>query len=116
MPAAAFNPLPILSDGRLGDGGSFIQYHGHSVNPSRQTDLHAHYLDVDPANHFALGCDLGTDRVMVYQLNPAAATLLANIPPFWHGSVGFGPASSGFCPRRSIRLSGERNGLQLDRF
>lgn len=83
--------LPILGDGRLGDGGSFIQYHGRGVNPGRQNAPHAHYLDVDPSDHFALGCDLGTDRVMIYHLNPADATLLANHPPFGVVPPGSGP-------------------------
>lgn len=83
--------LPILKDGRLGEGGSFIQYQGRSVNPVRQTAPHAHCLEADPSNHFALGCDLGTDRVMIYQLNSAKATLLANHPPFGTAPPGSGP-------------------------
>jgi 6-phosphogluconolactonase len=83
--------LPILSDGRLGDGGSFIQYQGRGVNPVRQTAPHAHFIAVEPANHFALGCDLGTDRVMIYQLNAAEATLRTNHPPFGTVPPGSGP-------------------------
>jgi 6-phosphogluconolactonase len=83
--------LPIMADGRLGNGGSFIPFQGHSVNPSRQMAPHAHYLDVDPSNHFALGCDLGTDRVMVYQLNSADATLTVNNLPFSMVPPGSGP-------------------------
>jgi 6-phosphogluconolactonase len=83
--------LPILGDGRLGDGGSFIQYQGHSVNPARQTAPHAHYLAVDPSNHYALACDLGTDRVMIQQLDPDQATLRVNQPPFGEVPPGSGP-------------------------
>jgi len=83
--------LPILAHGRLGNGGSFIQYQGHGVNPIRQTAPHAHCLDVDPSNHYALGCDLGADRVMIFKLDPDQATLLANNPPFGTAPPGSGP-------------------------
>ena len=87
--------LPILSDGRLGDGGSFFQYQGHGINPVRQTAPHAHCLDADPSSHFVLGCDLGTDRVMIFQLNSANATLLANNPSFGTAPSGSGPRHPG---------------------
>lgn len=83
--------LPILSDGRLGDGGTSIEYQGHGINPDRQTSPHAHFIGVDPSNRFVLGCDLGTDKVMVYRLNAADATMVANVRPFGSVPPGSGP-------------------------
>lgn len=73
--------IPLLADGSLGSGGSLMLTSGRSVNPARQTGPHAHFITVDPSNHFALACNLGTDKVMIYRLN-ADSTLTPNNPPF----------------------------------
>jgi 6-phosphogluconolactonase len=83
--------LPILGDGRLGDGGTSIHYQGRSVNPDRQTGPHAHYLGADPSNRFVLGCDLGTDKIMVYHLDGINAGLVPNHPVFSSVTPGSGP-------------------------
>ena len=80
----------LNDDGGIGADGSVIQLHGSGVNPSRQTSAHAHFITADPSNHYALACDLGQDKVMIYKLNAADATLTTNDIPF--GSV---PPGSG---------------------
>jgi len=72
----------LQPDGSIGDEGTFIQHHGHGVDPSRQSEPHAHWVAVDPSGRFALACDLGMDKVMIYKINPANAELTANDPPF----------------------------------
>jgi 6-phosphogluconolactonase len=86
-----FKSLPILSDGRLGDGGTLMQDEGRSVNPDRQTGPHAHYLGADPSDRFVLGCDLGTDKIMVYHLDEINARLVPNHPAFSSVTPGSGP-------------------------
>jgi 6-phosphogluconolactonase len=71
----------LKPDGRISEDGTFIQHTGHSVNPDRQTAAHAHWIAADPSDRFALTCDLGMDKVMIYKLNPTNATLIANNPP-----------------------------------
>jgi 6-phosphogluconolactonase len=72
-------------DGSLGADASHVQHLGSSVNPSRQSSPHAHFICADPSNRFALACDLGLDKVMIYQLNPKDGTLTTNssasVPP-----------------------------------
>src|SRR6266478_6742356 len=51
--------LPIDASGKLGEPATFIQHNGSSVNRQRQSGPHAHFITTDPANHFALACDLG---------------------------------------------------------
>src|SRR5690606_169779 len=34
--------IPVFEDGSLGDPSSFIQHHGRSVHPDRQTSPHVH--------------------------------------------------------------------------
>ena len=90
--------LPIRADGALGEPGTVIQHHGSSVNPQRQAGPHAHFITPDPANRFALTCDLGLDRVLVYRLAPEKAALAANDPPFAAVKPGSGPRHFAFHP------------------
>jgi 6-phosphogluconolactonase len=90
--------LPIQADGSLGEPGAIIQHHGSSVNPTRQTGPHAHFIIPDPADRFALTCDLGLDQVLVYRLDPAKPALVPNDPPFAPIKPGSGPRHLVFHP------------------
>jgi len=90
--------LPILKDGTLGAPVSTIQHTGSSVNPQRQAGPHAHCIKPDPGNRFALTCDLGLDKVLVYRLDSKRATLIANDPPFGKVTPGAGPRHLAFSP------------------
>ncbi len=65
----------LNADGSLGADGSFLQHVGSGVNTNRQAGPHAHFITTDHSDHFALACDLGTDRVMIYTLNTNTAEL-----------------------------------------
>jgi 6-phosphogluconolactonase len=90
--------FPLDRDGRLGAASSVIQHQGHSVNPRRQEGPHAHSIDVDPGNRFAVAADLGLDKVLVYRLDPATARLAANDPPSVSVAPGSGPRHFAFHP------------------
>jgi 6-phosphogluconolactonase len=90
--------LPIQPDGTLAEPGTVIQHQGSSVNRSRQAGPHAHFITTDPADRIALACDLGLDKVLVYRLDPAKATLVANDPPFASLKPGSGPRHLAFDP------------------
>jgi 6-phosphogluconolactonase len=90
--------LPIRADGGLAEPGTVIQHRGASVNPARQAGPHAHFITSDPANRFALACDLGLDQVLVYRLDPAKAALVPNDPPFAAINPGSGPRHLAFHP------------------
>jgi len=70
----------LNKDGSLGADGSVFQFHGSSVNPNRQKGPHAHFITADPSNRFVTACDLGTDKVMIFQF--ADGLLAANEPAF----------------------------------
>jgi 6-phosphogluconolactonase len=89
--------FPVESDGSLGSHRSFIRHQGPlGPNASRQDKPHAHSVTLSPDNRFAFVCDLGLDRVMSYRLNPTAATLAPNDPPFIAIKPGAGPRHSKF--------------------
>ncbi len=90
--------LPIQADGSLGAAATTIQHAGSSVNPKRQAGPHAHFITPSPGNRFALTCDLGLDKVLVYQLDPANSKLTPNNPPYAVVPHGGGPRHLAFHP------------------
>lgn len=90
--------LPIAGDGRLGPASSFVQHAGSSVNPRRQEAPHAHSINLDAANRFAVVADLGLDKVLVYRFDPRNRTLTPNEPPSTSVAPGAGPRHFAFHP------------------
>jgi 6-phosphogluconolactonase len=90
--------LPIQTEGKLAEASAVIQHQGSSVNPERQAGPHAHFITADAADRFALACDLGLDKVLVYHLDPAKATLLPNDPSFASVQPGLGARHLVFSP------------------
>jgi 6-phosphogluconolactonase len=90
--------FPVAEDGKLGPAASSIQHHGSSVNPRRQEGPHAHSINVDASNRFAIAADLGLDKLLVYKLDPVKSTLTPNEPPFGALPPGSGPRHFAFHP------------------
>jgi 6-phosphogluconolactonase len=59
--------IPIEADGKLGKATSFQQHMGPRKN--------GHSIHVDRANRFALCCDLGLDKVLIYAFDASKGTL-----------------------------------------
>ena len=90
--------LPIGDGGRLDEASTFIQHTGSSVNPQRQKGPHAHSINCDPTNRFAVAADLGLDKVLVYKFDADAHTLVPNDPPSVSVPAGGGPRHFAFHP------------------
>jgi 6-phosphogluconolactonase len=90
--------LPIGGDGRLAPASAFVQHEGSSVNAQRQKEPHAHSINLDAANRFAIAADLGLDRLLVYRFDSGRGTLTANDPPFARVAPGSGPRHFAFHP------------------
>ena len=90
--------LPIGGDGKLAKAASAIQHKGSSVKPGRQAAPHAHSINVDPGNRFAVAADLGLDKVLVYRLDAGKGTLTPNDPPSTSVAPGAGPRHFAFHP------------------
>jgi 6-phosphogluconolactonase len=89
---------PVEADGRLGSPSDFVQHVGSGATPQRQQDPHAHSINLDPANRFALVADLGLDRVLVYRLDREPGKLVPNDPPGVATKPGAGPRHLDFHP------------------
>ncbi len=81
----------IHPDGTLSEAISFIQHTGHSADPERQKEPHAHSVNLSPDNRFLLVTDLGLDQVLVYRLDQNRGTLALNNPAFTKLAPGSGP-------------------------
>ena len=91
--------LPIGTDGKLGEPTAAIQHKGGSnVVKGRQEGPHAHSINLDAANKFAIVADLGLDKVLVYKFDAAKGTLTPNDPPAMATAPGAGPRHFAFSP------------------
>ncbi|MDW8024308.1 MAG: lactonase family protein [Armatimonadota bacterium] len=102
--------LPIGADGRLGMPTSFIQHTGKGVNPKRQEAPHAHSINLDASNRFALVCDLGLDKIFIYRYDAEGGMLTPSEPPFATVAPGAGPRHLAFHPNgRFVYVINELN-------
>lgn len=91
--------LPVQKKGDLGEATAFLQHHGSSVNPARQESPHAHSINLDPANRFAVAADLGLDKLLVYRFTPGTGLLAPHDPPWTAVTPGSGPRHLAFHPK-----------------
>jgi len=92
--------IPIEADGKLRSSSSFQQHQGPKKN--------GHSIHLDKANKFALCCDLGLDKVIVYSFDTDKGTLSP------HGAFdapkGTGPRHFAWSPDgKSAYINGESN-------
>jgi 6-phosphogluconolactonase len=88
----------VSADGHLSEAVSEFTLSGSGPNARRQATAHAHGAVISPDNRFALVNDLGSDKIMVYRLDAATATLTPNNPPFYTAKPGSGPRHTAFHP------------------
>lgn len=90
--------IPLDANGVPRPASQVVQHTGSSINKSRQEGPHAHSVNLDAANRFAVVADLGLDRVMIYRFGEAAHPLSRNEPPSTAVSPGSGPRHFAFHP------------------
>jgi 6-phosphogluconolactonase len=82
--------------GELTGPTCFVQHAGKVLNTMRQDRPHAHSVNLDAANKFAMIADLGLDQVKVYKIDAAAGTITPNDPPAFQTAPGAGPRHFAF--------------------
>jgi 6-phosphogluconolactonase len=79
-----FALYPLEANGRLGEASAVVRLAGSGPHP-RQESSHPHSAGISPDGRFAYIPDLGTDKVMIYQIDTVAAGLqpagYAAVPP-----------------------------------
>lgn len=92
MPAPrSVSVFPIKDDGRVGPPTDVVQHHGRGVNTITSEQPFPHSVRPDLPGHRVLACDMGLDRVMVYDLDTASGRLRPSPHPFVQLSSGAGP-------------------------
>jgi 6-phosphogluconolactonase len=81
--------FPLASDGRIQRHTALVHQSGTGPDHDRQEGPHPHWVGTDPANRFLFVPDLGSDQVVIYEIDKAACTLKAHAAG--HCSPGSGP-------------------------
>ncbi|MBT6060342.1 MAG: lactonase family protein, partial [Anaerolineae bacterium] len=69
--------FPLSKDGRIEAASQVVQHRGKGRR-KEQDGPHAHFIAAVPSNRFVLSCDLGVDKVIVYQFDTVNGNLLLN--------------------------------------
>jgi 6-phosphogluconolactonase len=90
--------LSIEKNGKLGNVTQTITHEGKSIDPDRQQKPHVHSVNFSPNSKYVFVPDLGTDKIMTYQLNAQTGNLMAGDVPFTSVTPGTGPRHFTFHP------------------
>ena len=72
---SAVSMLPIQEQGTVCPPSEIIVHEGSGRNPERQTQPHPHSAVVSPNGRFLYIADLGTDQVVIYEIEPETDSL-----------------------------------------
>jgi len=89
---------PVLDAGSVGDSIQNFIYTGSSVNAERQNQSHIHSVMVSPDNRHVYVADLGTDKLMSYEINHESGKLSPTASPWTPTNPGAGPRHFTFHP------------------
>lgn len=89
--------FPVETGGKLGAAIDSEQHSG-AVGPQkdRQEAAHAHSINLDKDNRFAVACDLGIDKILVYRFDSSTGKMQPNGEPFFQTKPGAGPRHFAF--------------------
>jgi 6-phosphogluconolactonase len=89
--------FPIAANGKLGAAIDLQQNSGTGPNKERQEAAHAHSINLDKNNKFSVLCDLGVDKVFVYNYDEKTGKLKPNAEQaFFQTKAGAGPRHFAF--------------------
>lgn len=98
--SGSFVSHPINPDGSLGEISGFYQSdaNGRGSIGERQEGAHAHMIVNGPSDKHVFGVDLGTDKVLAFNLNTMNGELSLSDVPFANVASGAGPRHMDFHP------------------
>lgn len=95
--------FPVEKDGKLSAAVANVQHSGTGPNKKRQDAAHAHSINLDRKNRFAYVCDLGIDKVMIYEFDEKSGKLTPNsAQAFFQANPGAGPRHFTFHPNNKF--------------
>ena len=108
--------FPAKADGSLGERSAFVQFEGTGPDKKRQEKPHGHSIYTDAANKFVYSCDLGTDKIWIFRLDPAKSTLTPNDPPAGVVAPGAGPRHMAIHPNGNFAYVNNEMALSVTAF
>jgi 6-phosphogluconolactonase len=94
----SFTLLPLQSNGHVGPVSDVFAPTGTGPNVVRQERPHAHQARFDVGGRFALGADLGLDRLWSWRIDSGAGKFVANGVPYIQVASGSGARHFDFHP------------------
>lgn len=89
----------VEGDGRLGESVDIKQHEGTGPIAERQESAHAHSINLDRNDGFAIACDLGADKLFIYKFDRKNGKLAPNPDqPYFKTASGAGPRHFAFHP------------------
>ncbi len=89
--------FPVEASGKLGASIDLKQNSGSGPNKDRQEAAHAHSINLDRKNKFAYLCDLGVDKIFIYEFDKKSGKLTPNrAQEFFAAKAGSGPRHLAF--------------------
>ena len=102
--------IMLGDDGRIVKQADEVQHEGSSVNKQRQAGPHAHCGFFSNDGKRAYVCDLGLDKLLIYNVDRTTGKLTANDPPFIKLPDGTGPRHMHIINEgKTILVNGELN-------
>lgn len=93
----------IEKDGELGAAIDLKQHFGSGANKNRQDSPHAHSITLDAKNNYAIACDLGIDKAVIYKFDAKSGKLQTNeAQTFFQTKAGAGPRHFVFHPNQKF--------------
>ena len=88
--------FPLAADGKILPRSALVRHTGTGPNHERQEGPHPHFVGTDANNRFLFVPDLGSDQIIIYEMNLDNGTL----KPHGNGEVppGSGPRHLAFHP------------------
>ena len=106
----------LTTNGSLNSRDSILHFEGSGPNPKRQNHPYLHATYLDSGNRHLYACDLGTDRVWIFDYDARSGKLTPAHPPSAQVPPGSGPRHLAFSPdEKFVYVNGEM-GLNVTAF
>ena len=96
--SGSVSTIRLDADGKPGETASLIEIKGSGPNKVRQKEAHTHGVYFDSANRFLFAPDLGADKTLVYNFDPATSEIRPSEPTHFAAPPGGGPRHMNFSP------------------
>ncbi len=110
------NCFPVLPDGSLGDATADVSFSGSGPDAKRQQKPYAHAAITTPDGRFVYVCDLGTDHVWIFRLDPDSGKLIPAEPDKGSVPPGGGPRHLALSPKGDFLYVNNEMGLSISAF